>query len=112
MNDLSRQEVDAKIAASAAEGQLRYVQLVASMKAGFADIRAEIAAMRTEMHKNTAEMIKWMLGFTVAIVTILTFVINNAAPKFILPAPVATPAPAPAPAPAPPAASQRKSPSP
>lgn len=41
-----------------------------------------MSELRVEMHKNTADILKWvvstMLGMAVAIVVMLTFVINNA----------------------------------
>lgn len=57
------------------------------------ETREGFESVRGEMHKGTAEIIKWMVGLTLALgaaaVTIMTFVLNNAVPKI----PAATPAP-------------------
>lgn len=62
------------------------VKLRGETREGFADVRSD-------MHKNTAEIIKWVVGtavvISVAAVTIITFVLNNASPK----APPAVPQP-------------------
>lgn len=74
------------------------VKLRGETKEGFADVRAE-------MHRNASDIIKWVVGtagvIAVGAVTIMTFVLNNAAPK----APIAQAQPpiiinVPAPAPA------------
>jgi hypothetical protein len=96
MTDLTRQEVDAKLAQNKAEVDARLANFDSSIKTGFAELRAEMAKqsgdlrtemanVRAEMHKNTIDVIKWVivtvLGVATATVSILTFVINNAAPK-------------------------------
>jgi uncharacterized protein YdhG (YjbR/CyaY superfamily) len=85
MTDLTRQEVDAKLAASEAKVDARLANFDTSIKTGFAELRAEMADMRAEAHKGTADIIKWgiltALGFATATVSILTFVINNVVPK-------------------------------
>jgi hypothetical protein len=47
--------------------------------------KADLGALRVEMHKGFADIIKWMVGLTIVIsataVTIMTFVLNNATPK-------------------------------
>lgn len=54
-------------------------------KEGFADVRASVEGVRADMHKNTSEIIKWVVGTAIVIsmaaITIMTFVLNNAAPK-------------------------------
>lgn len=103
MTDLTRQEVDAKLAQNKAEVDARLANFDTSIKTGFAELRAEFAVMRTEMakqsgdlrtemantraetHKGTVDIIKWVIGTILAVaaatVSILTFVINNVAPK-------------------------------
>src|SRR5690606_9032869 len=53
------------------------------MAAAVSDLRAAISDMKSEVHKGTAELIKWVVGTGIAFITItigiLTFVINNAA---------------------------------
>lgn len=85
MTDLTRQEVDAKLAQNKAEVDARLVNFDTSIKTGFADLRAEFAEMRTEMakqtgemraemanvradsHKATTEVTRWVVGFGIAI---------------------------------------------
>lgn len=117
MTDLTRQEVDAKIAQNKAEVDARLANFDTSIKTGFAelrtefakqsgDMRTEMANVRAEMHKNTIDVIKWVivtvLGVATATVSILTFVINNAAPKApstpVQPAPIVITVPGAAPA--------------
>lgn len=61
------------------------VKLRGEAKEGFADVRSSIESVRTEMHRGTAEIIKWMVvtavGLGVAAITVGTFVLNNAVPK-------------------------------
>lgn len=56
-------------------------------------IDAKFAELRTDMHKGTAELVKWVVGTAIAMaavaITVMTFVLNNAVPK----APTAAPAP-------------------
>jgi len=55
--------------------------------------KADVEALRVEMHKGFADIIKWMVGLAVVIsataITVITFVLNNAVPK----TPPATPQP-------------------
>ena len=103
MTDLTRQEVDAKLATNKAELDARLADFDASIKTGFAELRVGFAEMRAEMakqsgdmrtdmanvrsetHKGTIDTIKWVIGTILAVaaatVSILTFVINNAVPK-------------------------------
>ena len=129
MTDLTRQEVDAKLAASEAKVDARLANFDTSIKTGFAELRMEIAKqsgemrvemanVRADMHKNTIDLIKWgivtAIALTSATVGILTFVINNVVPKPstqppaqpapAIAAPAATGAPAQAPISAQPAA--------
>lgn len=84
------------------------VKLRGETREGFADVRSSVEAVRTEMHKGTAEIIKWVIGTAVVIsvgaITIMTFVLNNAAPKSPAPqstAPIIITVPSPQAAPAP-----------
>jgi hypothetical protein len=62
---------------------------VAAMQAGISDLRVEtkvaIADLRADFHKNTNELIKWIVGTAFVgialFITIMTFVLNNAVPK-------------------------------
>jgi len=96
MTDLTRQEVDAKLAQNKAELEARLANFDTSIKTGFAEMRTDMAKMQGEMHKNTSDLIKWgvvtALGFATATVAILTFVINNAIPKTPPAQPVSQPA--------------------
>lgn len=118
MSDLTRQEVEARIEASEAKVDARLANFDTSIKTGFADLRADMAKMQSEVHKSNTDHIKWGVMFAVAIVGstvgLLTF-INKASEK-----PLSPTAQAPAPiviyaqpqaAPPPPAAEElRKNP--
>jgi hypothetical protein len=66
--------------------------------------KADLHEARVEMHAMKSELIKWIvgtaIGLGVAAITVMTFVLNNAAPKL----PAASPAPIVIQLPAPPAA--------
>jgi len=96
MTEINREQVADMIAANKSDVNARLADFDASIKTGFAelrtefakqsgDMRTEMANVRAEMHKNTIDVIKWVivtvLGVATATVSILTFVINNAAPK-------------------------------
>lgn len=53
--------------------------------------KLDIADLRSEMHKGSGDVIKWVVGTAIAIsaagVTIITFVLNNATPKAAPPQP-------------------------
>lgn len=90
MTDLSRQEVDAKLAASEAKMDARIANFQLDIKSGFAEIRADIAKqsgdtrtelanqrgelrtemanLRTEMHRGTVDLLKWGAGIAFAAV--------------------------------------------
>jgi hypothetical protein len=82
MTDMTRPEMDARLEASEAKVDARLATFEKSVKTGFAELRAEMADLRTEIHKSAADIIKWgiitALGLATATVSILTFVINNA----------------------------------
>lgn len=54
------------------------------------ETKLDANATKAEMHDLKAELIKWMVGLTVglgaAAITVMTFVLNNAAPKSVQPA--------------------------
>ena len=61
MTDLSRPEVDAKMAASEARVDARLANFDMTMKTGLAELRAE-------MHKTAADLLKWGAGIAFAAV--------------------------------------------
>jgi hypothetical protein len=61
MSDITREEVDAKLAAVEARIEARLVNLEMIVRTGFAELR-------TEMHKNTATLIKWGVGLAFAVI--------------------------------------------
>jgi hypothetical protein len=92
MTDLSRPEIDAMLDASEARLAARLAHFDASIKTGFAELRADMAKMQIDAHKNTADLFKWGIGFAIAIVGstvgLITF-INKANEKPVLaPAPI------------------------
>ncbi len=110
LHDMTPPEIDAKLVASEAKVDARLANFDSSVKTGFADLRADLAKLRSEMHKNTTDLIKWgvltALGFATVTIAILTVVINNS--KAPSTAPVVSPpiiinVPASAPGLAPPA---------
>lgn len=56
MTDLTRQEVDAKLAQNKAEVDVRLANFDTSIKTGFSDIGKQMADLRTEMAKQTGDM--------------------------------------------------------
>lgn len=85
MTDLTRQEVDAKLAASEAKVDALLANVDTSIRIGFAELRAEMANMRAETRKSTADIIQVGncdgVGLCNSHVTILTLMINNAGLK-------------------------------
>jgi hypothetical protein len=61
MSEMTREEVDAKLAAVEARIETRMANLEMVVKIGFAELRAE-------MQRNNANLIKWGVGLAVAIV--------------------------------------------
>ncbi len=84
MTDLTRPEVDAKIAGLEAKNatceakvDARMANFDTSMKTGFAELRRDMAVqngqiqtqmaeLRAEMHKGTVDIIKWVIGVGLA----------------------------------------------
>jgi hypothetical protein len=64
------------------------------------DTRNEVAALKVEMHKGFAEMIKWVVGTAIVLgatgITVITFVLNYASPRALpaQPAPIVIQLPA------------------
>lgn len=71
--------------------------------------KADMAELRSDFHKSTNELIKWIVGTAFVgialFITIMAFVLNNAVPKVATPsgqpAPIVIQVPAPPPQPAP-----------
>ena len=114
MTDLTRQEIDAKLAANKAEVDARLANFDTSVKTGFAELRAEFADLRTEMAngrteaaKQNHESIKWIVGSVFGMlslsVAIIGAFINFSRAEKASPGPAAQTAPivitVPAPAP-------------
>ena len=96
MDDLTRHEVDAKIAAVEAKVENRLINLETFVKTGFAEqsaqfaelriqfaeLRTQFADLRADMHKNTITIIKWgfatMLAFSALTIGVVTYVVDNA----------------------------------
>lgn len=84
MTDLTRQEMDAKLAGSEAKMDARLANFDTSMKTGFAELRtdfaqlrgdmarqtsemrAEMEKMRADMHKGMVDIVKWVIGVGLA----------------------------------------------
>lgn len=67
------------------ETQFETVIPTLATKSDLGDVRSEISALKVDMHKGFADMIKWIIGTAIVMagagITIMTFVLNNAAPK-------------------------------
>jgi hypothetical protein len=54
--------------------------------------KADVEALRAEMHKGFADMIKWIVGTAIVLggtgIVVITFVLNNAVPKAPPPTPL------------------------
>jgi hypothetical protein len=89
VTDLYRQ--DAQLAASEARVDARLANFDTSIKTGFAEMRADMARLQSEIHKNTSDLIKWGIGLAIAIVGMtvgLLSLMNKAAEKpAVLPPP-------------------------
>lgn len=109
MDDGHKDYIDAKCVATESRVEARFAEFDArvtaleiKMENRFAAmealVRQLVADLRAEMHRNTADIIKWMVGLFVAtiaiFVTVVTFVLNNAIPKAPAPAPVPQSTPA------------------
>ena len=85
MSEITREELAARLETIEVrmDGRLATIE---------SKIDAKFAELRTDMHKGTAELVKWVVGTAIAMaavaITVMTFVLNNAVPK----APAAPPA--------------------
>jgi len=77
MTDLTRQEMDAKLAQNKAEVDARLANFDTSIKTGFADLRAEFAALRTEIAdgrtdaaKQSHDSIRWVIATVFATISV------------------------------------------
>ena len=81
MTDLTRHEVDAKVAANEAKVDARLGSFDMTMKTGLAELRAE-------MHKTAADLLKWGAGIAFAAVATtvgLLSYLNKATEKPVAP---------------------------
>jgi len=80
MTDLTRQEVDAKLAQNRAEVDARLANFDTSIKTGFAELRVEMAKMRGDSEKQSHDSTKWIVGAVFGMlslsVAILAAIIN------------------------------------
>lgn len=83
MTDLTRQEVDAKLAQNKAEVDARLANFDTSIKTGFAEIRTEFANIRTEMskmrgdfEKQSHDSTKWIIGSVFGMLSLSVAVIG------------------------------------
>lgn len=79
-----------KLEESAAETNVRLAKIEARLEE--TATKADLNALRVEMHKGFAEMIKWVVGTAIVLggtgLTVITLVLNNAVPKTPPPAPL------------------------
>ncbi len=97
MTDLTRQEVDAKLAQNKAEVDARLANFDTSIKTGFADARAEMSELRADMHKMHAEIKTWTLATMITIIGTMLAAIFGVATIFNNASKSSTPAQPPAP---------------
>jgi len=83
MTDLTRQEVDAKLAQNKAEIDARLANFDTSVKTGFADLRTEFAHLRTEMQKTRGDFerqshdsTKWIIGSVFGMISLAVAIIG------------------------------------
>lgn len=92
MSSVSQSELDAKLDALRAETKIGGAELRADFekfRADFAEMRGDMSsgleAIRGDMHKANTDTLKWVVGTMLAsgsvIVAVMTFLLNNAAPK-------------------------------
>jgi hypothetical protein len=94
-----------KLEEFAAEARERFARIETRLDqmATRADLAEGLGALRIEMHKEFAGMVKWMVGTAVVLgasaITVITFVLNYATPPKNPAAPLVQSAPAAQPAP-------------
>ena len=96
MDSVTQEVLDARLETIETRMDGRVATLEVKIDGKFAGVDAKFAELRTDMHKGFADMTKWIVGTVIGVaavtITIMTFVLNNAAPKS-----AATPATQPAP---------------
>lgn len=89
MNSVSKEVLDSRLETI----ETRMDGRLANMET---KIDVKFAELKSEMHKGTAELVKWVVGTAIAMaavaITVMTFVLNNAVPKAAA-APAVQPAP-------------------
>ena len=76
MTDLTRQEVDAKLAQNRAEVDARLANFDTSIKTGFAELKVEIQKMRGDVEKQSHDSTKWIIGSVFGMVSLAVAVIG------------------------------------
>lgn len=76
MTDLTRQEVDAKLAQNKAEVDARLANFDASIKNGFSELKVEIQKMRGDFEKQSHDSTKWIIGSVFGMVSLAVAVIG------------------------------------
>lgn len=76
MTDLTRQEVDAKLAANRAEVDARLANFDTSVKTGFAELKVEIQKMRGDIEKQSHDSTKWIIGSVFGMVSLAVAIIG------------------------------------
>ncbi len=103
MSAITKELLDSRLETIETRMDGRIASMEAKIDAKFAGLDSRFSEVRIEMHKNTADMIKWMIitavTLGVAAITVMTFVLNNAVPKsekqIQQPAPIIIQVPAP-----------------
>jgi len=67
----SRHEVNSKVSQSAAELRADMADIRKDMYVGFANISAEFSRVRAEMSVQAKDLIKWFIGLTVSVGSIV-----------------------------------------
>ncbi|MYM37736.1 hypothetical protein [Duganella qianjiadongensis] len=85
MNSITQELLDARLETIETRMDGRIANVEVKIDGKFAEVDAKFAELRTDMHKGFADMTKWIVGTVIGVaavsVTIMTFVLNNAAPK-------------------------------
>lgn len=93
MDTVTKEVLDARLETIETRMDGRIATLEVKIDGKFAGVDTKFAELRTDMHKGFNDMTKWIvatvLGVGALSIGIMTFLLNNAAPK----APAAAPAP-------------------
>ena len=76
MTDLTRQEVDAKLAQNRAEVDARLANFDTSIKTGFAEMKVEIQKMRGDFEKQSHDSTKWIIGSVFGMISLAVAIIG------------------------------------